>query len=114
MSREYEEREKHYSSTVDLEVDFAARLTGAETLSGSQAVSILFASNGSVADLTLAAPTLSETKVITRASAGKCGSKVDDARWESYYIIRVQVTTSSGEIESELIKLVVYDAVERP
>ena len=106
------EGEKFYSAVDDLEIDFAAKLADGETLS-SPAASVIAASNGSTSDLTLGSPTVSGTKVIVRASAGKCGTQVGTFRWETTYMIRITATSSSGETPAGLIQLVVYDVIER-
>lgn len=106
------EGEKFYSSVDDLEVDFAAKLADGETLS-SPVATVIAASNGVVGDLTLGSPTVSGTKVIVRASAGKCGTQINTYRWETIYMIRITATSSSGETPAGLIQLVVFDVIER-
>lgn len=106
------EGEKFYSAVDDLEIDFAAKLADGETIS-SPAAAVVAASNGVVGDPTLGSPTVSGTKVIVRATGGKCGTQIDTYRWETDYLIRITATSSSGETPAGLIKLTVYDVIER-
>lgn len=109
--------EKDYGATDDFEIDFAAKLASNETLSAPVAT-VVKASNGSTSDLTLGTTgagtlTISGQKVICRVSAGKCGTQVDTNRWETEYFIRVSATSNSGETPAGLIRIVVYDVIER-
>lgn len=110
-------RYKHYAGAVDLEVDFVNRLQTGETLASGATATAQTSNNssGSAGDLTLGSASISGTKVVVRASAGKCHERVqvEPPRWETRYTIKASVVTSSGETESELIELVVYDSVER-
>lgn len=108
-------RYKQFAGAVDLEVDFVNRLQTGETLSSGAGATVQTANNGTTSDLTLGSASISGTKVVVRASAGKCHERVqvEPPRWETRYTIKASVVTSSGETESELIELVVYDSVER-
>ena len=111
------EGEKFYSAVDDLEVDFAAKLASGETMS-SPTATVVAASNGVVGDLTLGTTgagtlSVSGTKIIVRASAGKCGTQTGAYRWETVYLIRITATSSSGETPAGLIQLTVWDVIER-
>ena len=105
--------QKHYNAVLDFAVDFGERLATGETLSSGAAMSVVAASSGSTALLTIASVVISGTTVQGRFTGGTCGLQVDDYLWQTRYTIKASVVTSSGETESEIVELVVYDAIQR-
>ena len=106
---------KHYSAVLDLGVEFADRLASGETLSSGATLTVKSASYGTVGQLTIGSVAISGTKVVGRYTGGTAGEQVaaNTPLWRTVYTIEAKVVTSSGETESELVELVVYDSVEK-
>lgn len=102
-------RFKHADSYLDMAVDFSNRLATGETLASAPVMTVKGANYGEVSDLTVGTASISGTTVTARISGGSAAIKVDEDRWETEYCIKCQVVTSSGETESEDVKLTVYD-----
>ena len=104
-------RYKHVDSKLDMAIDFTNRLASGETLSSGQAMTVKNTDKGTIGDLTIDAVTISGTTIVSNISAGTALKKVGEDRWETRYCIRGQVVTSSGETETEVVELVVYDCL---
>lgn len=104
-------KEKHINSEPDVYVNFASRLDDGETLASGAQLIRRTSSAGVVTDLTVGTATIVGTYIKARVSEGSALVEKDTFRWETEFILEAQVVTSSGEKETELVSLVVYDCV---